>query len=137
MYYIDQIEEDSVTDLEIAADLRSAADYLRTHGWTTGTYGLNGGARCLVGALVGPRLSTARLVEILPDLRALGLERAAWVSDAAATAWNDEPGRTLEEVLDRLESTATLLEIRAYASDQSSDVAHEVIKESVEELAVV
>ena len=90
-------------DLKIAADLRKAADYLRTHGWVQFDLGRDGGPRCLLGAF---------------DSICAGREWPAMcalfpLAGGSIVNWNNAPGRTLAEVLDRLESTALGLEIRA------------------------
>jgi hypothetical protein len=128
-----------VNDLQIARDLRSAADYLRTHGWWQGSgRGPNGGvcvAQAICMATEGVANEHARFLGFREPTRAEteNLWRDMKWADLPETlpGWNDQPGRTLEEVLARLEETALLLEVRAYASDQSSEVINE------KELAVV
>lgn len=101
-----------MTDLEIARDLRAAAEYLRTHGWRQGDWEGPDGSVCLAGAL----LKTGSWQRAHVD--ALGLGYA--VSTVGVGQWNDTPGRTIDEVLDRLESAALNLEIRALAESVES-----------------
>jgi hypothetical protein len=76
---------------QTAADLLAAKRYLEIHGWMQGNFGMDGGPRCILGAMrsvAGDRWD--RFIEIL----------------GAATGrhcclpgyWNDQPGRTIEEV---------------------------------------
>lgn len=116
------------SDLQTAKDLRAAADYLRTHGWIRFCLGEDGGPRCLVGAI----LSVGRLglpgadlfgwrdrtmTYVCPLVRSMGF---SWGEDEgrdtlpSAAEWNN--AHTLDEVLDRLESAALNLEIKALAA---------------------
>jgi hypothetical protein len=114
-----------VTDLEIAGELRGAANYLRTYGWRQDSLGQHGGSRCVVGAFLSTPdslatfRSTVAMTEKIRDLaHALGFH---WAEDEpttqAVSVWNDGLTRTVDEVLDRLESTALALEVRALASE--------------------
>lgn len=104
------------SDLQTARDLRAAADYLRTHGWNQGSWGQHDGPRCIAGAL----LSASGDRALTPYLAAMGFNATA--DDVLRGTkpdfgpWNDDPNRTLAEVLDRLESAALNLEIRALAA---------------------
>lgn len=103
-------------DVEVARILRDAAVYLRAHGWTQGGYGNDGGERCISGALQSVCGLSLHEYESGPDTI---LHSALGFSDAFSADlfnWNDALGRTVEEVLDRLESTALALEVRALAA---------------------
>jgi hypothetical protein len=112
-----------MTDLEIARDLRNAAAYLRTHGWVQGSYGADGGSRCAAGALYSVTRDEIHNF-LTPQVRALGFA-STWhehrMGVPALGDWNDTSGRTLDEVLDRLESTALGLEVRALAADKPAE----------------
>lgn len=119
------------TDLEMARDLRAGAERLRVQGWLQGDYGLRGGPRCLQGSLFpnhqfgddpGPGDIEKKLA--YDNVLELG---------CAMFAWNDAKGRTVEEVLDRLESTALALEVRALAA--SVDVDGEQRREGIPALS--
>ena len=127
------------SDLRIAADLRKAADYLRTHGWIQGrAYGITGpdgyGPACIGGAI----LETCGDQCSVEYARALGLGLNEYPEDPDPScfwgfmpAWNDTTGRTLEEVLDRLESTALGLEIKALSETLEVHVPLESVEEAV------
>jgi hypothetical protein len=119
-----------LTDLEIARDLRRAADKLRRYGWSQDpvSYGTPYGPRCLVGAIVsvvGEGYLSIYSQEETPPCdnwaMVLALAPGMTIPEARLIDWNDVPGRTLDEVLDRLESTALGLEVRALASDQPAE----------------
>lgn len=113
-----------MNDLKMAADLRAAAGYLRQAGWLQGHAGGHEGPACMVGAILevtgwtdDPRdyllalgFRAASSLEIMTTQSALDLK-------GTGPCWNDQPGRTFEEVLDRLESTALALEVRALAAE--------------------
>lgn len=107
-----------MNDLDVARDLRAAANYLRVYGWIQDDYGNADGAKCIVGALI----ETASDMGIAA-IRALGCAtdfHEYYVNLIPSIShWNDTPGRTVEEVLERLEATATLLEIRQLAADKA------------------
>jgi hypothetical protein len=117
-----------MSDLQIAKDLRAAADYLRTFGWTRrGTIGDPGEPRCAGGALysaIGIDFFADRGCAIRPHLVALGFTAdVVWEMHNPFTiaCWNDTPERTVEQVLDRLESTALALEIKHLAATQPAE----------------
>jgi hypothetical protein len=113
-------EEMEMSDLRMAETLRAAANYLRTSGWQQRSIGIDGGARCMAGAL----LSVTG--EVLPFRRPESLAaRLSCILGFGPTAedmanWNDGYDRTVEEVLDRLESTALALEVRALAEESKA-----------------
>jgi hypothetical protein len=74
------------------------------------------GALRSVGAL---SMQEALLVADGPVASALGFGGVCMTFDArpAMTRWNDAPQRTIEEVLDRLESSALALEIKVLATE--------------------
>jgi hypothetical protein len=106
-----------VNDLEVAKDLRGAADYLRTHGWIQGALGEPGGSRCAMGAIYSATSEYAYIEEDLwPDTPAFpgnALHRLA--------KFNDQPGRTAAQVIDLLESTALGLEVRHLAATRTAE----------------
>ena len=123
------------SDLRIAADLRKAADYLRTHGWIQGrAYGFitgDGDAPACIGGAILETCSDQCSVEYAKSL-GLGLPGVIHPDNPSffwglMPAWNDAPGRTLEEVLDRLESTALGLEIKALSETLEVTVPLETV----------
>jgi hypothetical protein len=106
-----------MNDLRTAKDLRAAADYLRTHGWCRFDYGYDGGPACLTGAIV--IVSSGGM-----DLK-LGLQGDAYrvmKEQGFTTRWNDCAGRTVEQVLEGLESTALALEVRALSRETQASL---------------
>lgn len=126
-----------MTDLEVARELRAAANYIRVHGWRQGGYGEDGSARCLVGSLGSARRATEAELEGLIDWPSLEVLAAplppctcgrCGTDDTSAYEekvinWNDTLGRTAEEVLHYLESSALALEIRALAASPEKNPA--------------
>lgn len=108
-----------MNDLQMAGDFRAAAEYLRAHGWDQFAYE-HEGAVCMVGAILAV---TGRLGDAYWNIGdgvalALGMElEGAGDGEGAIIRWNDDvPDQTAEKVIDRFESTALALEIRALAS---------------------
>jgi hypothetical protein len=127
------------SDLDTARELRAAAGYLREHGWIQYQGGQDGGPRCLGGALLTAIGSGAwDCAALNDDAAAMGFD--APCSDCIGTSpsdalvhWNDMEDRTLDEVLDRLESTALALEVRHLAANQPAEkiaTTHETPHES-------
>jgi hypothetical protein len=109
-----------LTDLEIARDLRAAADYLRTHRWIQGRASDDDGGACMGGAIcevVGWDCN------LRPYVVALGFAKNqdAFLEWGDMGVWNDASSRTVDEVLGRLESTALGLEVRALAADKPAE----------------
>jgi hypothetical protein len=94
---------------------RKTAELLRQDGWTQGVSRDLLGKRCLVGAAgqVGMELGFGPFnpfnsnVLFLPLLTVL---REQWDWNSGLAHWNDEPGRTFDEVITLLEQTAEKLE---------------------------
>lgn len=85
---------------EVAVVLRSAADILRRDGWRQGSMGVAGRAACL-------REAVCRAQGAKPYYGRLARNAlAAATGDFRIPDWNDEPGRTIDEVLDLLERVA-------------------------------
>lgn len=89
--------------------LVAAADHIEANGWQQFSYGRLGGPCCLLGAIA----AGARVVS---RQKALGFD-LVWTSHAVdlfrgrtgilkAGAWNDELGRTKEEVVAKLREAA-------------------------------
>lgn len=127
------------SDLRIASDLRKAANYLREHGWTQGRAGIPGdGPACLAGGILWAAEYLPSQPDCLRDyVTALGFVAPPTgyhgpdLFPGSAPDWNDQPGRTLEEVLDRLESTALGLEIKAFSETLEVAVPLESVEEGV------
>jgi hypothetical protein len=119
-----------VTDLEVARDLRAAAEYLRTHGWIQGHPFARPGAdtpACMGGAII--QIGGRETCRQYADALGFGREepRSCVAFWGSMPVWNDTPGRTLDEVLDRLESAALALEVRALAAAQPAEPAREEV----------
>jgi hypothetical protein len=90
---------------QVAADLRAAAEVLRSGGWCQRAY-KDHGAHCLVGALD----------EVYMDRSDEAAEWAAYalletvVGTPVLTTWNDKPWRTADEVIAALEAAADAAE---------------------------
>lgn len=81
--------------------INCAREYLLTHGWTQGTFQNEQGNVCLMGAFT--RSGCVSLGEdvfdrILFDIRVL--------TGGPALCWNDQPGRTFNEVMDLFDELA-------------------------------
>jgi len=88
-----------VTNREICL---KAAERLREVGWRQGGYGGEDGPHCILGACQWAaawytNAAAARMV-------ARRAARAAVQAPCTTIAWNDEPGRTMEEVIAVLEA---------------------------------
>jgi len=96
-----------------ASDYADAlADVLEERGWTQHAYEAEDGAVCLRGAV---EYAWAKLGELPGNYECLGLDRClaehlVGGSPAFPTVeqaiWNDAPGRTVQQVLDRLRAIA-------------------------------
>lgn len=75
--------------------LRKARAYLLEHGWQQGDYGIQGGRRCALGAIKSARDPDTYVSDEHPAVLALG----DVVEDQFVCRWNDEDGRTLDEVI--------------------------------------
>jgi hypothetical protein len=110
-----------MSDLETARALRGTASYLRIFGWRKHEPGYDGGPRCLGGALLS--VTGEHPEGVIPErASALGQAMGFDTRGAELALWNDAPERTLEEVLDRLGSTALGLEIRALAASATQPI---------------
>lgn len=113
---------------QVAAALRRAADLIEEHGWTQGDYfrtrdgepfeGLDewefGCSMCALGALrvADARDDEDRFEEAVAALTR-GLEATPGIElfeGAEIACWNDEPGRTAEEVVAQMRATADRLD---------------------------
>jgi hypothetical protein len=89
-----------------AADLRAAADVLRRDGWTQGKFhDAETGCHCAAGAL---EVATAADISgrWLDSVRALSAQLRITPGPISVYRWNDDPGRTADEVLAALEAAA-------------------------------
>jgi hypothetical protein len=100
---------------QVAADLRAAADVLERDGWTQGVYVANDGCRCALGAILGVVDPEADTPSWFAD--AEQQQRFTFAADALIKAmdfnlglylvdWNDDPGRTADEVIAALRAAA-------------------------------
>ncbi len=122
-----------MTDLEMAAAFRAAADYFRQNGWCQFDPGEDGGPRCATGGLrsVSDRAWELSAVagkrvpaEINPmlfmekDRRFLLHAVGDCLSEGHLVQWNDAPGRTKEDVIALFEDLAADLELRHQIKSQ-------------------
>ncbi|MFN0145341.1 MAG: hypothetical protein ACKVT1_02430 [Dehalococcoidia bacterium] len=91
-----------VLALEAAAALEKGADYIEEHGWRQGEYGMHGGPVCLDGALD----ITSAGDDIVADRAALAVD--GWLY-RRRFEWNDDPGRTKEQVTEAMRAVAASL----------------------------
>lgn len=85
---------DTPTPESIADVLDDAADYIEKYGWTQGALQLDTGEVCAMGAI--SRCAT----DALPGWAFKSLSR--YLDRQIIPKWNDQPGRTKQEVLDAL-----------------------------------
>ena len=84
--------------------LAEMARLLRVDGWCQGALVDDEGRRCLAGALL---TATADLSDAMEDQVRVCVEEA--LPRGTIAAWNDTPGRTVEEVLEVIASGMTAL----------------------------
>ena len=94
---------------QVKADAKAAANYIREHGWCQKNFELPGGQCCALGArnaVVFGKCDPWDLDPTPEQCREATEMRIAFMSEAGIdpylsdiTTWNDEPGRTKEEVL--------------------------------------
>jgi hypothetical protein len=93
--------------------LLDAADLIKQHGWTQGTYRNRTGEFCMVGALWAAmlkqndtdwmdRYNTSYTYDLLHKAMNLGEKVVA----GSPAGWNDRPGRTKRRVIRRLRKSA-------------------------------
>lgn len=105
---MDQSEVRHLTELDDASRLLlRAADIIESHGWCQNSYTSAGGKLCLLGAVKVARGLTPEDAEDTEALVERACERV-YVSLGLRRVhiWNDEPGRTKEEVIAKLRSVA-------------------------------
>lgn len=83
---------------EVADVLDSAANWLDKHDWVQGVLFSGENSACMVGATF--------LVEKDATRRVLAQERLGNYLVSTPAIWNDQPGRTKQEVLDALRGAA-------------------------------
>lgn len=103
---------------ELADVYEKAAEYLEEYGWSQGkdqfiTYGEEGGPRCIMGAIQSAG-GYGQLRELAAEFFAEVLELDYPINEYASPAvrpirWNDEPGRTKDEVVNTLLGLANKL----------------------------
>ncbi len=90
--------------------LFEAADLLEREGWCQGMLHDDYGRHCTVGAI--NRIS--KMNDALEAIRKLAFSvyggGVCWSSECSGhlVCWNDQPGRTADEVIERMRSVATL-----------------------------
>src|SRR5688500_12158467 len=92
-------------DLDAADLLDAASDYLRTHGWIQGWSGGHGNPRRAVGALSSAYDGAAALPGAW-DGAIASMQRAVAPHADRISSWNDQDGRTRDEVIDKLMDAA-------------------------------
>lgn len=103
------VETPAVTEADV---LRRAADLLEEFGWCQGALGMphnhcsDRGAYCFAGGIAGAARDLGFAdgsTSYLLAAHVLGVDMAA-ITDAVG--WNDAPGRTMQEVVQRLREAA-------------------------------
>jgi hypothetical protein len=92
----------------VGQDLLNAAEYIERHGWCQ-SRAFDGDRACMVGAIYAATGGIGRGARLEgPNMRFLcSLMRVALVAPNQA-AWNDDPVRTKQEVIDALRQAAYL-----------------------------
>jgi hypothetical protein len=104
---------------KMAETLERAAGLLEIHGWTQCVYKNEAGAMCIRGALyqaVGLNTNTQQVITSSTTVRdwngrsdlaiSAAYRLARKVGAGSEISWNDEDGRTADEVIDALKETA-------------------------------
>jgi hypothetical protein len=92
----------STPNAQVAQDLRAAANVLRRDGWTQGGLSLDG-RRCVVEALFRATPGVGRALVAADFLRSTVVHKRI-------ARWNDEPGRTADEVFAAIEAAVAAAE---------------------------
>lgn len=78
--------------------LQAAARYIDECGWTQGSYGVSGGPRCALGAILHVSDDSTAVVRAAQRLKGfLGID---------ITVWNDAKGRTRDEIVAAMRAAA-------------------------------
>jgi hypothetical protein len=89
------------TELDTAGQqLLQIADYIEEHDWCQGAYRSSGGQVCILGAareLFSDHDQTQGMLKLFEHLGNMNVDE-----------WNDEEGRTKEQVIDKLREVAFL-----------------------------
>jgi hypothetical protein len=101
------------TKERLAEVYEEAAEYLEEYGWIKGDMGQHGGPRCLTGAIesvngMGSNRELAFIVSAL-ELGACFMPDCDGSCGSPVVAWNDDPGRTADEVINTLHALANKL----------------------------
>lgn len=93
-------------------DLRNAIDYMRTHGWTQGMdFNITTGECCAFGAIRAVVGDDGEFASMETRERASNAARAFYrLFGVDITTYNDEAGRTQEQVIRALETVIDTLE---------------------------
>jgi len=93
---------------QVVTDIRRGIEILKRDGWSQGRYTAPDGSHCMIGAIregiyESPREARgARLHQVITTVR--------FYLDKTSAEWNDQKGRTVEEVLSTLEQIAQIEE---------------------------
>lgn len=93
--------------------LRKAAEYLATRGWKQNTVGEHGGPRCAVGSIWSASGWTGNRADLDTLVESAWNEMEAHLGVPSLARWNDERGRTREEVIAKLREVADKLDAEA------------------------
>ncbi len=98
---------DWIENQQVIRDLDAIGEVLRRQGWIQGMLGRPGGPRCFRGAIyevIDGTMVPGRSERVMRVINALG-----FISDGPMVRWQDEPGRTKEEVLERIQKAREML----------------------------
>ena len=94
----------------VGQDLLNAAEYIERHGWCQ-SRAFDGDRACMMGAIYAATGGTFRGLTVgAVDERYLNAVMRVLLIAPSPTRWNDEKGRTKQEVIDALRQAAYLKE---------------------------
>lgn len=107
---------------EVARILTDAADYLEVNGWVQGTYGDDGGPRCIMGAIASVE---KRAIQYDIEGRCVATGTLGNYLGMIPHEWNDSPFRDQYEAIDCLKHAAKavangevdLMSLRSFRED--------------------
>lgn len=101
------MSETSEQDWVVANLCDDAANYIDTHGWIQGDYKDLTGAVCTLGAMKAVAGDIGDLVEPVVSAHRAVSKHLGFAGGLHVADWNDETGRTVDEVVQVLRDVAT------------------------------
>lgn len=109
----------------MAGKFRKVATILGRDGWLQGERGADGGPRCALGAIYGAQNSQYASADT-SQLYTVACERFGNHNVLSLVTWNNDLGRTKEEVIAFFEDLAADLELRHQIKTRPSPIAEPV-----------